>query len=73
MRSLGVATAKTDVTPAFPLCHSRVGGTKIQNHRHPDAGRGPLYSTKAKEIRTQWIPAYAGMTVKAGRARNKKN
>ena len=30
--------------------------------RHPDAGRGPLHSTKAKEMRTHWIPAFAGMT-----------
>ena len=35
---------------------------KTQKHRHPDEGRGPLHSTKAKEIRTHWIPARAGMT-----------
>ena len=37
---------------------------KTQKHRHPDAGRGPLHSTKVKEIRTHWIPAFAGMTGK---------
>ncbi len=35
---------------------------KTQKHRDPDAGRGPLHSTKTKEIRTHWIPAFAGMT-----------
>ncbi len=44
------------------FCHSPAGVTKIQLPRHPPAGRSPLYSTKTKEIRTQWIPAYAGMT-----------